>query len=337
MNVWMPISEPCARIWRTRSGSRATDDPTTKNVPGTWYFASTARICGVHVGSGPSSKVNATVARRQGDALPSAVGQVDHRAARAHRGGHRGVVAVLARSPCVDPDLRADQPVQQQHAAEHGDDQSDQQELRAYSTTVAGGGGGVVVPHQPERHRDAPPVRADEDVRSVASEAPVRAFDDDVTTFGAVVTAVLGAIFGAHLRRGLGRRGAARGGGLGGACPVRCGRGHGRGLRGHRHLERSLREARGVRPEHHRAGRDAGQIGQRPDRCAGEADADHAEVGQAGQRDQPAEAGDELAAPPRCVHEDGHDRCRDDRRGDDSVGHIAGHIVGGISPHGSRQ
>ena len=30
-------------------------------MPVTWYFASTAKTCGVHVGSGPSSKVNATV------------------------------------------------------------------------------------------------------------------------------------------------------------------------------------------------------------------------------------------------------------------------------------
>ena len=32
----------------------------TKNVAGTWYFANTARTCGVHVASGPSSKVSAT-------------------------------------------------------------------------------------------------------------------------------------------------------------------------------------------------------------------------------------------------------------------------------------
>jgi len=38
----------------------------------------------------------------------------------------------------------------------------------------------------------------------VASAAPVRAFDDDATTFGAVVTAVLGAIFGATFGAALG-------------------------------------------------------------------------------------------------------------------------------------
>ncbi len=61
MKVWIPISEPSARISRTSAGSRATDEPTTKNVPGTWYFASTASTWGVQVASGPSSKVSATV------------------------------------------------------------------------------------------------------------------------------------------------------------------------------------------------------------------------------------------------------------------------------------
>ena len=87
------------------------------------------------------------------------------------------------------------------------------------------------VPHQPERHRDAPPVRADEDVRSVASEAPVRAFDDDVTTFGAVVTAVLGAIFGATFGAALGAAVLRAAAALAAPAAVRCGCGHGRGLR----------------------------------------------------------------------------------------------------------
>ena len=249
--------------------------------------------------------------RRQGDALPSAVGQVDHRAARAHRGGHRGVVAVLAAS-------------RGRSRSASGRARSAAARCRTWRRPVrstgtsgvldhgGGGGGGVVVPHQPERHRDAPPVRADEDVRSVESEAPVRAFDDDVTIFGAVVTAFwVRSSAPSSARpwapRCCGRRplatpaqsGAAAATGAGcagtGTSSAPCGR-----------------PAVSTRTPPCGTRRWADR--QRPHRRAGEADADHAEVGQAGQRDQPAEAGDELAAPPRCVHEDGHDRCRDQLR-----------------------
>jgi hypothetical protein len=61
VNVCTPSWWPSRTIRFAIPGLRATCVPTTKNVAGTWYFASTSRICGVHRGSGPSSKVSATV------------------------------------------------------------------------------------------------------------------------------------------------------------------------------------------------------------------------------------------------------------------------------------
>ena len=61
VNVWTPISWPWSTMSLTIVGYRATWVPTTKNVPGTSCWPSTARICGVHSGLGPSSKVSTTV------------------------------------------------------------------------------------------------------------------------------------------------------------------------------------------------------------------------------------------------------------------------------------
>ena len=266
-------------------------------------------------------------ARRHGDALPSPVGQVDHRAARAHRGGHRGVVAVLPRSPCVDPDLRPHQSVQQQHAAEHRDDQSDQQPLRAYTTTTADGQRrcrGAAPAAASSRCAPGPRGRrgpvgrwAPASTRPSTTTAPV--FGAVVTLPGASSAATLAAVADGRRRRRPAGAAAAAGASSGagsGTSSAPCGR------------------PVGVRPEHHHARRDARQVGQRPDRGARHAHPDHTEIGHTGQRDQPAEAGHHLAAPPRGVHEDGHDRCGDDRCGVDTRSHRRA-LVGGIAPHGN--
>ncbi|GAA4983076.1 hypothetical protein GCM10025734_04780 [Kitasatospora paranensis] len=61
VKVWMPIWWPSATMRRARSGSAATWVPTVKKVACTPCRCSTARICGVQRGSGPSSKVSAIV------------------------------------------------------------------------------------------------------------------------------------------------------------------------------------------------------------------------------------------------------------------------------------
>src|SRR5262249_46967768 len=61
VKVWAPISWPAASSARTSAGCSAAAVPTTKNVAGTPWRRSTSRISGVHFGSGPSSKVRATV------------------------------------------------------------------------------------------------------------------------------------------------------------------------------------------------------------------------------------------------------------------------------------
>src|SRR4051794_22250209 len=73
------------------------------------------------------------------------------------------------------------------------------------------GSGGVVVPHQPQRHREAPPIRADDVVRST-----VGAF-----FFGAVFGAVFGAAFGAGFGAIFGAAFGAGFGAIFGAVPVR--------------------------------------------------------------------------------------------------------------------
>jgi len=61
VKVWMPTWCPSATIRRTRSGCWAARVPTTKKVACTWLRRRMSRTCGVHRGSGPSSKVSAMV------------------------------------------------------------------------------------------------------------------------------------------------------------------------------------------------------------------------------------------------------------------------------------
>ena len=61
VNVWAPISFPLASSARTSSGYLAAWAPTTKKVAGMPWRRRTSRIAGVHLGSGPSSNVRATV------------------------------------------------------------------------------------------------------------------------------------------------------------------------------------------------------------------------------------------------------------------------------------
>ena len=58
---WLPTSMPAFSSACTSSGCWATSYPMVKNVAGTWNFCRIARIWGVYVGLGPSSKVRATV------------------------------------------------------------------------------------------------------------------------------------------------------------------------------------------------------------------------------------------------------------------------------------
>jgi hypothetical protein len=59
VNECTPSSWPSATSCRVSSGWRATWEPTTKKVARTECRRSTRMICGVHSGSGPSSKVSA--------------------------------------------------------------------------------------------------------------------------------------------------------------------------------------------------------------------------------------------------------------------------------------
>jgi hypothetical protein len=69
VKVCRPTSDPESTTCRTTSGYRTMFDPTVKNVPWTPWRWSTARIAGVHAGSGPSSKVRATVLRGRAEEI----------------------------------------------------------------------------------------------------------------------------------------------------------------------------------------------------------------------------------------------------------------------------
>ncbi len=58
---WLPISCPWLMICRTRSGCLRAFSATIKKVPETPFWARISRIIGVKTGSGPSSKVRATL------------------------------------------------------------------------------------------------------------------------------------------------------------------------------------------------------------------------------------------------------------------------------------
>ena len=59
-SLWFPTQRPSSRICSKSSGNRRTLSPTRKKVALMSYLRSVSSICGVNVGSGPSSKVIAS-------------------------------------------------------------------------------------------------------------------------------------------------------------------------------------------------------------------------------------------------------------------------------------
>ena len=115
--MWLATTLPEEISWLTRPGFASAFMPMSKNVAGTPYLARTARICGVHVGSGPSSKVRATRPARRDVLDPAGQGPVDHhtveRQGRRDRGERRGRRQLpdgraLEVEPQRDPDDRGD-------------------------------------------------------------------------------------------------------------------------------------------------------------------------------------------------------------------------------------